>query len=144
MLGYFRIVLPRVRMQSKRSDERKTRTPDSDLPDLALAAPRWRLPTNAAIDARLIFGATLFGLGWGTSGLVSRIALLSFSHLVTWARSVFCRRVSADTQLSSRSRPPFLPRHLTISSASTYISVPVSRTSARLSRVLSSPINHDR
>lgn len=31
-------------------------------------APRFQLPTARVIDAKLVFGATLFGIGWGLSG----------------------------------------------------------------------------
>ncbi|SMH57546.1 DUF6691 family protein [Maritimibacter sp. HL-12] len=33
-----------------------------------LFAPRFQLPTARAIDARLVLGAGLFGIGWGMSG----------------------------------------------------------------------------
>lgn len=40
-------------------------------PELALVAPEWRTPANPSkIDARLIVGSVLFGLGWGATGLV--------------------------------------------------------------------------
>ena len=33
-----------------------------------LIAPRFMLPTATAIDRRLLFGAGLFGIGWGIAG----------------------------------------------------------------------------
>ena len=38
---------------------------------------RFHLPTSTAIDGKLIFGATLFGLGWGITGFCPGPALAS-------------------------------------------------------------------
>lgn len=40
---------------------------------------RFRLPTRKDIDAPLIFGAALFGIGWGLAGLCPGPALASLS-----------------------------------------------------------------
>ncbi len=48
-----------------------------------LFADRFHLPTIKAIDARLLGGATLFGIGWGLSGFCPgpAIASLVFGHV---------------------------------------------------------------
>ncbi|WP_062234962.1 YeeE/YedE family protein [Aureimonas sp. N4] len=40
-----------------------------------LAAPRFEIPTRRDIDARLLSGAAIFGLGWGLVGLCPGPAL---------------------------------------------------------------------
>jgi hypothetical protein len=42
-----------------------------------LVAPTFSLPTRADLDARLIGGAAIFGVGWGLSGLCPGPALVS-------------------------------------------------------------------
>ena len=37
--------------------------------EMAVWAERFAIPTNAAIDARLILGAAIFGVGWGLCGV---------------------------------------------------------------------------
>ncbi len=51
-----------------------------------LAAPVFQVPTARTIDARLIGGAVLFGLGWGLCGYCPgpAIAGLSLGVLKTW------------------------------------------------------------
>ncbi len=44
---------------------------ESDKPVLRHASPLWRLPKSQVIDAKLVGGAALFGVGWGLSGFVS-------------------------------------------------------------------------
>lgn len=52
---------------------------------LVLAAPRprfadrFQLPSSTAIDARLVVGAALFGVGWGLVGLCPGPALVSLA-----------------------------------------------------------------
>jgi uncharacterized membrane protein YedE/YeeE len=41
-------------------------------------ARRFSVPTTSAIDARLITGAAIFGVGWGLSGFCPGPALVSF------------------------------------------------------------------
>lgn len=45
-----------------------------------LLAPRFAVPTANAIDARLIAGAVVFGLGWGLVGLCPGPALAGLSQ----------------------------------------------------------------
>ncbi len=42
-------------------------------------APRFEVPTNRSVDARLLAGAALFGVGWGLARLLSRPALAGLS-----------------------------------------------------------------
>lgn len=42
-------------------------------------APRFEVPTNPRPDARLLFGAALFGIGWGLAGLCPGPALSGLS-----------------------------------------------------------------
>jgi uncharacterized protein len=48
-----------------------------------LHAPAFDMPSKAAIDARLIGGSALFGLGWGLTGFCPgpAIASLIFGHI---------------------------------------------------------------
>ncbi|MBX3516641.1 MAG: YeeE/YedE family protein [Rhodospirillales bacterium] len=45
-----------------------------------LLAPRFQVPTAKAVDARLIGGALVFGLGWGLVGLCPGPALAGLSQ----------------------------------------------------------------
>lgn len=42
-------------------------------------APRFEVPTNRSLDARLLAGAALFGLGWGLAGFCPGPALAGLS-----------------------------------------------------------------
>jgi uncharacterized membrane protein YedE/YeeE len=44
-----------------------------------LWAERWSLPTRRDVDARLVLGAALFGLGWGAGGFCPGPALVSLA-----------------------------------------------------------------
>ncbi|WP_019998144.1 YeeE/YedE family protein [Aureimonas ureilytica] len=44
-----------------------------------LAAPRFEIPTRRDIDARLLSGAAIFGLGWGLVGLCPGPALAAIA-----------------------------------------------------------------
>ena len=43
-----------------------------------LSAPGFRIPSNTSIDARLVLGAALFGVGWGLSGICPGPAVVNF------------------------------------------------------------------
>jgi hypothetical protein len=47
-----------------------------------LYAPRFDLPTRADVDARLLGGAALFGIGWGLSGFCPGPALAALPLLL--------------------------------------------------------------
>ena len=51
-----------------------------------LAAPAFQLPAADMIDARLIGGAAVFGVGWGLAGICPGPA---FADIVTFAPGVF-------------------------------------------------------
>lgn len=42
-------------------------------------SPRYDLPTKSNVDAQLILGSAIFGLGWGTAGLCPGPAIASLS-----------------------------------------------------------------
>lgn len=46
-----------------------------------LFAPRFTLPTATAIDAELVVGAVVFGIGWGLAGYCPGPAIASISAL---------------------------------------------------------------
>ena len=47
-----------------------------------LCAPRFDLPTRTGVDARLLVGAALFGVGWGLSGFCPGPALAALPLLL--------------------------------------------------------------
>ncbi|KAJ9477872.1 hypothetical protein PHBOTO_001444 [Pseudozyma hubeiensis] len=86
-IAYFRNVRPKQdelrRRSSRLASKDKTVANDIHLrPELSVAAPEWGTPTNPSkIDAKLIIGSVLFGLGWGATGLCPGPALASVSSL---------------------------------------------------------------
>jgi len=58
----------------------------------------WSVPKNGIIDARLLFGAAIFGVGWGMEGICPGPALVNFgkalltgrnlAHMAAWLGSV--------------------------------------------------------
>lgn len=70
-----------------------------------LLAPSFRLPTATRIDAPLVGGAALFGLGWGLAGLCPGPAL---AGLVTGSPPValFCAAMLAGQWLAGRLSGP--------------------------------------
>ncbi len=46
-----------------------------------LLEPEFLVPTNKVIDAKLIFGALLFGIGWGLGGICPGPAIVSLATL---------------------------------------------------------------
>jgi uncharacterized membrane protein YedE/YeeE len=76
-----------------------------------LAAPQFQLPTRKDIDARLVGGAAVFGIGWGLAGYCPgpALAALTFGRLET---AVFVAAMLAGTALFSlRARPGAAVRH---------------------------------
>ncbi|CDR88608.1 uncharacterized protein SPSC_04435 [Sporisorium scitamineum] len=91
-VAYFRHVKPKqdeLRRRSAQTDSKKEGKVDTQLqPALSLVAPEWRTPANPfKIDAKLVIGSILFGLGWGATGLCPGPALASLSSLATQAFS---------------------------------------------------------
>lgn len=76
-VAYFAQVKPKQdklrRSTTPNSASKTADKPDSHLrPELSLVASEWTTPADPfEIDARLIIGSILFGLGWGATGLVS-------------------------------------------------------------------------
>jgi len=63
MAGAIAVYLPAFRVMRKR--------------DFPIVAPAWQLPATAGIDARLIGGSALFGVGWGIAGFCPGPAIVS-------------------------------------------------------------------
>ncbi|WP_437817582.1 DUF6691 family protein [Sorangium sp. So ce1078] len=55
------------------------RAPAARAPRFPLLADRMSLPTRTGVDARLLGGAALFGVGWGLAGYCPGPALVSLS-----------------------------------------------------------------
>jgi len=51
---------------------------------------RWSLPTAAAVDARLLLGAAVFGAGWGLTGMCPGPALVALAGAPSAAVGAFC------------------------------------------------------
>lgn len=52
-----------------------------------ICCPKFSLPTNNKVDAKLIGGSALFGLGWGLSALCPGPGLINFfilTHVIFW------------------------------------------------------------
>ena len=49
--------------------------------DTPLLAPRFSLPTNTAIDSRLLTGSAIFGIGWGVYGYCPGPAISALVYL---------------------------------------------------------------
>jgi uncharacterized protein len=73
-----------------------------------LLAARFSLPTPARIDARLIVGAAVFGIGWGLSGFCPGPALTSLgagTQAAWWFVPAMIAGVLVHDRLWQRSRP---------------------------------------
>jgi hypothetical protein len=70
-----------------------------------LLAPRFELPTRRDVDAPLLVGAALFGVGWGLTGLCPGPAL---TDLVTLDPGLvlFCAAMLAGLWAAARLRGP--------------------------------------
>ena len=71
-------------------------------------APRFDIPTTRTVDARLVGGATLFGIGWGLVGLCPGPALAALSLGLT-SIGVFVVAMFAGMVLF-RLTPGMMPR----------------------------------
>lgn len=77
--------------------------------DGPVAADAFHIPTNTAIDRRLLIGAALFGVGWGLAGLcpgpaIAGLAFAKTESLVFVAAmfaGFFLNRVLPGTNVSS-------------------------------------------
>ncbi|WP_277810015.1 DUF6691 family protein [Chromohalobacter canadensis] len=69
-----------------------------------LLEPRFQLPTRSDLDARLLGGAALFGIGWGLSGYCPGPAVASLPGL-SWPLTVFVVTLVAGWWLSRRLTP---------------------------------------
>ena len=68
-------------------------------------APAFSLPEGRRIDARLIGGAAIFGIGWGIAGFCPGAALPALGTL-TPAVFLFVAALIAGMALARRLRPP--------------------------------------
>ncbi len=69
-----------------------------------LLAPRFELPTRREIDARLVTGAALFGIGWGLGGFCPGPAFTALS-LAAPGTLVFVPAMLAGMWLARRLTP---------------------------------------
>lgn len=57
------------------------------------------LPTSKVIDAKLILGASMFGIGWGLAGLCPGPAMIDFftlTHCIIWLPMLALGQTCAD------------------------------------------------
>ena len=57
------------------------------------------IPTNNTVDIKLILGASLFGIGWGLSGLCPGPAMIDFftlTHIILWLPMLALGQIVAD------------------------------------------------
>jgi len=79
-----------------------------------LLAERFLLPTSTRIDAKLVTGAALFGLGWGAAGFCPGPAIVSLVSL-SWTTVLFVAAMLAGmllhtaTMARPRARLPAAP-----------------------------------
>jgi uncharacterized membrane protein YedE/YeeE len=73
-------------------------------------ADAFHLPESTQIDARLIGGAALFGIGWGLSGYCPGASLVSLASLAPTTFAFFAA-MTAGIVIASRIETTPLPRH---------------------------------
>lgn len=71
-ISWFFSIKPRIEQSKKEPLQADNR------PLYWRASPRWRVPSRTDIDWRLLFGAVLFGVGWGMTGLCPGPSLVGF------------------------------------------------------------------
>ena len=75
-----------------------------------LIEPRFMLPTCTAIDARLLFGSGLFGIGWGIAGFCPGGALPAIgtgrTEVLVFVAGLVIGIVAARLVLANRASPP--------------------------------------
>jgi hypothetical protein len=69
-----------------------------------LLAPRFLVPTRRDLDARLILGSAIFGVGWALGGLCPGPALASLSTAAPGAL-IFVAAMLAGSELGRRADP---------------------------------------
>jgi uncharacterized membrane protein YedE/YeeE len=69
-----------------------------------LLAPKFSLPTNQAIDRRLLGGAVIFGIGWGIYGYCPGPAVSALLYL-DWKTAVFVAAMLFGMALANRASP---------------------------------------
>jgi uncharacterized membrane protein YedE/YeeE len=74
-----------------------------------LCAPAFAPPARGVVDARLLGGAVLFGLGWGLAGFCPGPALASLG-LGGWKPALFVAAMLAGMGLFQLTRRPAPPR----------------------------------
>lgn len=82
--------------------------------DRPLLAPKFQLPTRTDIDARLIAGPVLFGIGWGLGGFCPGPALTSIGlgaagtlgFVPAMFAGMWAARILAERGPSGRVAPP--------------------------------------
>jgi uncharacterized membrane protein YedE/YeeE len=78
--------------------------------DAPLFGGRFQIPTSNAIDARLIVGSAIFGIGWGIAGFCPGAAIPALGtgrwevvlFLVAVTAGFYLRRLIAATQTSAK------------------------------------------
>lgn len=69
--------------------------------DTPLLAPSFSLPTNTAIDSRLLTGAAIFGIGWGVYGYCPGPAISALVYLDS-KTAIFVVTMLAGMALANR------------------------------------------